>query len=112
MAQWTLENIGLNEAAKGIFRMDEKYGVPELVGSLLNILFTVLGLVFLGLMVYGGMLWLLSEGEEKKVSKARGFIFHSILGLILVLAAFAITTFVVQQLTQQTIITPTPAATP
>ncbi|MBI2484390.1 hypothetical protein HYV71_04365 [Candidatus Uhrbacteria bacterium] len=106
MAQWTLENIGLNEAAKDIFRMDADYGVPELVGSILNILFTILGLVFLGLMVYGGMLWLLSEGEEKKVNKARGFIFHSILGLILVLSAFAITSFVVQQLTQQTIVAP------
>lgn len=109
MARWTLENIGLNVAAKDIFRMDTDYGVPELVGSILNILFSVLGLVFLGLMVYGGMLWLLSEGEEKKVSKARGFIFHSLLGLILVLAAFSITSFVVQQLTQQTILSPAPA---
>lgn len=96
-----INGTGLNKAGENIFVDTGK--IPEFVGGVLNGLFTVLGLVFLGLMVYGGMLWLLSEGQEKKVSQARGFIFHSIVGLILVLAAFAITNFVVTELTKGTL---------
>ncbi len=91
---------GFTTAGDGIFKGGS---IPQLVGGVLNGLFAVLGLIFLGLMVYGGMLWLLSEGQEKKVNAARGFIFHSVVGLILILAAFAITNFVVIQLTEQTI---------
>ncbi len=95
-----IRSIGLDRAAEGIFKEGD---IPQLVGGVLNGLFAVLGLVFLVLMVYGGMLWMLSEGKEKKTNEARGFIFHSVVGLILILAAFAITNFVVGQLTEQTL---------
>ncbi|MBI4272499.1 hypothetical protein HY621_01455 [Candidatus Uhrbacteria bacterium] len=96
-----INGTGLNKAGENIF--NTQGNVPQLVGGVLNGLFAVLGLIFLGLMVYGGMLWLLSEGQEKKVNAARGFIFHSVVGLILILAAFAITNFVVGELTKNII---------
>ncbi len=100
MAAWDIKNTGLDVARGGIFKEGD---LPELVGGILNGLFAALGVVFLVLIVYGGMQWLLSEGQEKKVKEARGFIFHSVIGLVLVLAAFAITNFVIQKLTEQTI---------
>lgn len=72
------------------------------VGNLINGALGVLGVVFFILMFYGGMLWLMAEGEQDKIKKARGFIFHSILGLIITLFSFGITQFVVWLITKGT----------
>lgn len=77
--------------------------VPQFVGVIINAALGIIGVVFLVLIVYGGMLWMLSEGDETKVGSARGLIFHSIIGLILVLSAYAITSFVVGSLIKGTL---------
>ncbi|MEK7123168.1 MAG: hypothetical protein AAB855_04935, partial [Patescibacteria group bacterium] len=69
----------------------------------INAALGIIGVVFLVLIVYGGLMWMLSEGDETKVGKARGLIFHSIIGLIIVLGAYAITNFVVTSLIQKTV---------
>lgn len=90
----TAQTAGLN-----ITRVD----VPQYVGGIISAILAIIGVVFLILIVYGGLLWMLAEGDETKVGKARGFIFHSIVGLILVFSAYAITNFVVNILIQQAI---------
>lgn len=77
--------------------------VPQYVGGIISAILGVIGVIFLVLIVYGGLLWMLAEGDETKVGKARGFIFHSIIGLILVFSAFAITNFVVNILITESI---------
>lgn len=88
---------GLTNAAQGNY-LTGGVGIPFYASIILNAAFALLGVIFLILMVYAGMLWMLAEGDEKKVSNARGYIFHSILGLILVLASYAITSFVINAL--------------
>lgn len=90
----TATNAGLNRP--GI-------NIEEFVGSIINAALSIIGVVFLVLMVYGGLLWMLSEGDDTKIGKARGLIFHAIVGLILVLSAYAITNFVVGEIIKQTV---------
>lgn len=69
---------------------------PEaFVGGLVQGALAILGVVFLILIVYGGVQWMVAEGDPGKLAKARGLIFHAIVGLIIVFAAYAITTFVI-----------------
>lgn len=68
----------------------------QFIGGLVQGVFAMLGVIFLVLIVYGGVLWVVSEGDPKKTGKARGLIYHSIVGLILVFAAYGITYFVVK----------------
>lgn len=91
----TSTNAGLKVAAG--------FHIEEFVGSIINAALSIIGVVFLVLMVYGGLLWMLSEGDDTKIGKARGLIFHSIVGLILVLSAYAITNFVVGAIISQTV---------
>jgi hypothetical protein len=49
-------------------------------------------------MIYGGYLWLAARDNKDQVEKAQDIIKNSILGLIVVLAAYAITAFVGQYL--------------
>lgn len=90
-------------ASRAGLRTTGGFNIQEFVGSAVNAVLGIIGVVFLVLIVYGGMLWMLSEGDETKVGKARGLIFHSIIGLILVLSAYAITNFVVSAVIKQTV---------
>jgi hypothetical protein len=49
-------------------------------------------------MIYGGYLWMLDRGNEKQVEKAKNLIQAAIIGLAIVVAAYAISIFVVSLL--------------
>lgn len=59
---------------------------------------SLLGTIFLILMVYAGILWMTAQGAEEKVTKAKDIIKAAIIGLIVVLSAYAITSFVTGKL--------------
>ena len=68
--------------------------VKEVVGQFIKGALTLVGLVFFILMVYGGFLWMQARGNEQDVEKARDIIIAAIIGLVLIVAAYAITNFV------------------
>ncbi len=72
--------------------------VESLIGTVITAVLGLLGVIFLVLMVYGGYIWLIARGDEGKVEKAKDTIINSLIGLIIVLAAYAITYFVLDKL--------------
>lgn len=64
------------------------------VGGIINAGLTLLGIVFLVLIVYAGFVWLLARGREDEISRAQKIIETSIIGLIVVISAYAISKFV------------------
>jgi len=77
-------------------------GLTSMVGNLINIFLGFLGIVFLVLMLYAGFLWMTAGGEDEKVKKAKNIIFQAIIGLIVVVAAYAISTFIMSSLINAT----------
>lgn len=65
-----------------------------IVASVVTVLLGLLGVIFLILMIYGGFLWMTDRGNEEQVKKAQGLIKSAIIGLIIVVAAYAITVFI------------------
>jgi hypothetical protein len=55
----------------------------------------LLGLIAVVLIIYGGFIWLTAGGNEDKVGQAKRIISAAVVGLIIVLLAWAIVTFVV-----------------
>jgi uncharacterized membrane protein YwzB len=49
--------------------------------------------------MWGGFTILTAAGDEEKVKKGRTVIFHAVLGIIVILLAYAIVNWVVQALT-------------
>jgi TRAP-type C4-dicarboxylate transport system permease small subunit len=84
--------------------------LPEMAGSVINVALSVLGLVFLGYALYAGFKWMTAQGDEKAVTAAKDTIKNSVIGIIIIVAAFALTTFVMQQL--NTITTTAPVEEP
>jgi len=75
-------------------------GTADLYTTVLNIIRWFLG--FLGLIavvfvLYGGFTWLTAAGNEERISKAKKIISAAVVGLIIVLLAWAIVSFVVNQ---------------
>ena len=71
----------------------------QITSNIITALMSVLGLVFLIFMIYAGVTWLLAGGDEKKVEKSKAVIKQSIIGLVIVIAAYAISYFVLAALT-------------
>lgn len=66
----------------------------EIGGNVLGALLTLVGVVFLIFMVYGGFRWMLARGNEDDVKKAQRIIWGAIIGVLVILAAYAITTII------------------
>ncbi|HNX11265.1 MAG TPA: hypothetical protein PKI61_03935 [bacterium] len=95
------QNTGLNNAAQTSGYAQQKlFGQGGSLESGVSIILTgalsLLGVIFLILMIYGGISWMTAQGNDQKVSKAKDIIMNSITGLVIVAAAYAITYFVVK----------------
>ncbi len=72
--------------------------LDQTLGLLINVLLGLLGIIFLVLTIYAGFLWMTAGGDEKKVAKAKGILVTAVIGLVILLSAYAISTFVLDQL--------------
>ena len=80
------------------------------MGQVIKAILSVVGLIFLVLMVYAGMLWMTARGDEGKVEKSKEIITAAIIGLAITVSAYAITVFVVSRFSETEIIPASPAA--
>ncbi|PIZ95368.1 MAG: hypothetical protein COX81_01015 [Candidatus Magasanikbacteria bacterium CG_4_10_14_0_2_um_filter_37_12] len=64
------------------------------IGTVVQAILSLVGIIFLSLMVYAGYLWMTAMGEEEEVKKAKTIIRQSIIGLIITVGAYSITAFV------------------
>lgn len=93
-----LENVtGQGGAGNTAFGGDAQS--PEmLVAKVVQGLLSLLGVIFFVLVVYGGFKWMKAKGDEKEVTAAKDIITNATIGLALVLAAYAISIFVVSRI--------------
>lgn len=97
-ARGALEQVG--KEGYGIDRAAAQGGASAeaVAGRILNVFFGVLGIVFLALMLYGGYIWMTARGSEELVTKAKDLITQAIIGIVIIIAAYAITEFVILRL--------------
>jgi len=97
--QGGLTNLG---TGAGFKTSAETGGLPALVGKIINVFISILGVLFVVLMVYGGYLWMTSFGNSQKVDRAKELIIDAVIGLIIILLAYAIANFIVGELVKTT----------
>lgn len=74
----------------------------EILGGVVKGALSFVGVIFLGLMVYAGYLWMTARGQEDQIEKAQKIIRASVIGLIIAVGAYAITNLVVKEVVQRT----------
>lgn len=86
----------LTEVGKGA-GVSETGTLQSIVGEFINAALTLVGTIFFILMVYAGYLWMTARGKEDQIETAKKVITAAIIGLVLVLSAYAITVFVTKR---------------
>lgn len=88
-------DTGINYGtATGLGTKDIREGVMSIV----NVLLGFLGILAIIIILWGGFRWLTSGGNEEKVGEAKKIITSGIIGLVIIFTAYAIATFVIEQL--------------
>jgi len=67
------------------------------VGTMLNVVFGVMGLLAVAVIILGGFQYMTSTGDVSKVQKAKNTILYGIVGLVIALLAYAIVRFVLDK---------------
>ena len=68
------------------------------IQNIIRIILGFLGILTVIIILYGGFVWMTSFGNEDKIDQAKKLISAGVVGLVVVLGAFAISTFVVNAL--------------
>lgn len=72
--------------------------VTAVIRTVFNLVIIIAGTIFVILLLVGGIQYLTAAGNEEATGKAKRLIVDSIVGLIIVLAAWAIGTFIIGRL--------------
>lgn len=102
-------SYGLNTTAASVNAFSSAANQPDAyyetffqskIGQIIGLVLSFIGVAFLILMIYAGITWMTAQGNDQTISKAKDLIVSSIIGLIIVLAAYAITSFIGAQILQ------------
>lgn len=70
--------------------------LAQKVGAVIGVMLSILGVVFLCLVVYSGYQWMTAGGEEEKITKARNRMVQAAIGLAIISLSYAITTIIIK----------------
>lgn len=74
---------------------------PEVVGTIIQTIIGITGIILVLVLIYGGVLYMTSGGNEEKTATAKKAITYGIVGIVIIALAFAITRFVLDALIKQ-----------
>ena len=77
--------------------------VNTIISNIIKAVLSFLGVVFLILMIYGGYLWMTARGNEEQLTRAKNTLTAAVIGLIIVIGAYAISYFVIERLGKGTL---------
>lgn len=98
-----MKEAGLEDIGETAYGSDApQNSVPEIIAEIIKYLLSFLGLLFLILTLYGGFLWMTAAGNDDQIAKAKAIIVNGIVGLIIILAAYSITYFVLEHVLKVT----------
>lgn len=101
------------DAALAVGSPDKYYGVNDLIeqgvslgnkdlrtaiAGIINVILGFLGVIAVIIVLLGGFKWMTSQGSADKIDEAKKLIGAGVVGLAIVLAAFAVASFVLNEL--------------
>jgi len=103
---WVLPTIANAAASLGIeWGTGTGLGTRNLkdtISTILNVLLGFLGILAVIIILLGGFKWMTAMGEEEKVGEAKKLISAGIVGLVVILAAYAIAKYVIETISTAT----------
>lgn len=72
--------------------------LPTIIGNIINVLLGFLGILLLIYFLYAGFLWMTSDGKGTGVERAKGMMKNAVVGLVIIVLAYALSNFVLDQI--------------
>jgi len=93
----TTDGYGLKEAAE---KAELKMGgdISTRIGKIITAVISFVGVIFLILIVAGGLMWMTAGGSEEKIGKAKKLIVNATVGVIIIFLSYAIVYFVMEKI--------------
>ncbi|OIO08426.1 hypothetical protein CO115_01145 [Candidatus Falkowbacteria bacterium CG_4_9_14_3_um_filter_36_9] len=70
----------------------------DTIAKVVQMVLGLLGVVFFGLTIYGGYLWMLARGNEEDLKKAQEVLRGAVIGLIIVISAYAVSYYIISKI--------------
>ena len=83
------------EAARANGMPAELVGVNGVFTKITNTILYAVGIISVIMLIYGGLRYVISGGDSKKVTDAKNTIMYAIIGLIIAILSYAIVNFVI-----------------
>lgn len=91
--------LGLDCIEKGGSKLTKND--PRIIATgIINVVLGVLGTIATVLIFYAGFLWMTAAGNEDNVAKAKTIMSAAVIGLVIILAAYSISSFVINSATK------------
>lgn len=95
------QGLTANDLGVNAIQDDIKLGsgdVRQTAARIINVALGFLGIIAVVIVLVGGFKYMVSGGNEEKTTEAKNLIVAGIIGLAIILSAWAITSFVISQL--------------
>jgi len=85
-------------AGSGYDTAVDEFTMSTIIGKVIAAFLSLLGVIFIVLIIWAGYNWMTAGGNEEKVNKAKAVLSRSIIGLAITLSAYAIWNFILFKL--------------
>lgn len=89
---------GLNQVSAGLNNSLSNTDPRTVIGRIINMALGFLGVIAVGIILLGGFKWMTAGGNEEKTDEAKKLLGAGVIGLVIILSAWAIATFVINSL--------------
>jgi len=94
-----LGNLGkLREKTGFETNQGSETAMAENIGIGIKTFLSILGIIFVILVIYAGYKWMMAQGDEGEVKKARSTLNRAVIGLIIIVGSFAIWNLILDKL--------------
>ncbi|NLZ74311.1 hypothetical protein GX917_00135 [Candidatus Falkowbacteria bacterium] len=91
-------DFGMGEVDSGLDGVLVSTDPRAIAGRIINILLGLLGIIAVLLIIYAGFKWLMSGGDEEKITGAKKILKNATIGLVIILSSWAIAIFILNKL--------------
>jgi hypothetical protein len=94
--------FGVNEVGNVIGNVLPSAEPRVVAARIINIALGFLGIIAVIIVLYGGFMWMTAGGNEERITKAKQILTAGVIGLVIIIMAWAIARYVITALMQVT----------
>lgn len=103
LAQEVTPTATTSPLGEGLAIIQEPLGLPVtdirvIIANIIRVGLGLIGIILVVLLLYAGFLWLTAGGNEEQITTAKAIIKNAVIGLAIILSAYAIVAFILKML--------------